>query len=367
MKKLSTRKFAVILLFSVVLFNYIITKYDFFPVLKGALSPVIVGFVLAYLLEALVRGVTKLSKQKIKRSYAILLSIIILIGCLIIFGAVLIPSIVSSAKDLLLKINEVTQGKLNVQFFEELLGNQNNKYVTEIIQYVNDSLKDILLKAGELSTVFVNGILSFVLSTSSGILNFFMAFVISLYMLADKDDLMMRIKKLNYAVNDKKTADNILYITHKSHEIFSSFFIGKIINSAIIGVLCFIILLIFKIPNAPAIGFIIGIANIIPYFGPFIGAVPAVIVTLASGDLMQVVVLLVIIVLLQQFDGLILGPKILGDRVGVGAFWIIVSVSLGGSLFGLVGMFVGVPVVVLVKTLIEEFVDKKIEQKKITF
>ncbi len=367
MKKLSTRNFAVVLVLGAVLFNFIITKYDLFTVINAALSPVIVGFVIAYMLESLVKGILKVSKGKLKRAYAILLSVFVLIGCLIVFGAVLIPSIRNSALDLIAKISNYTEGKLNVQFFEELLGNQNNKYVTEIITYMNDSLKDILLKAGELSTVFVNGLLSFVLSTSSGLLNLFMAFVISLYMLADKEDLMMRIKKLNYAFNDKTTADNLLYIVHKSDEIFSSFFIGKIINSAIIGVICFIVMLLFGIPNAPAIGFIIGIANIIPYFGPFIGAVPAIIVTLASGNLMQVFIVIGIIVALQQFDGLILGPKILGDRVGVGAFWIIVSVSLGGSLFGLVGMFIGVPVVVLIKTLIEEYVDRKIKSKDITF
>ncbi len=123
---------------------------------------------------------------------------------------------------------------------------------------------------------------------------------------------------------------------------------------------------LFKIPNAPAIGFFVGITNIIPYFGPFIGAIPAVLVTLASGSsLWQVLWVILLIVALQQFDGLILGPKILGDKVGVGAFWIIVSVTAGGAIAGLVGMFVGVPVVVLFKTLIEEYVDKRLIEKKL--
>lgn len=157
----------------------------------------------------------------------------------------------------------------------------------------------------------------------------------------------------------------MLRISRKSDEIFSAFFVGKLIDSAIIGVICFFLMLIFRIPNAPAIGFFVGITNIIPYFGPFIGAVPAVLVTLASGSLWQVLWVIVLIVALQQFDGLILGPKILGDKVGVGAFWIIVSVTAGGAIAGVVGMLVGVPVVVLFKTLIEEYVEKKLKEKKL--
>ena len=252
-----------------------------------------------------------------------------------------------------------------LNIFEKLLSSVDNELVSEVVSYVNDSLKDILLKVGELSTFLINRLVSFVISTSSSLINFFMAFVISIYMLGDKKDLLTRIKRFNYAVNEKETADTLLDIVHKSDEIFSSFFIGKIIDSAIIGLLCFIIMWIFKIPNSPTIGFIIGITNIIPYFGPFIGAVPSLLITLASGSLFQVLAVLIIIIILQQFDGLYLGPKILGDKIGVGAFWIIVSVSVGGALFGLVGMFVGVPVVVLIKTLIEEFVENRLKEKKI--
>jgi predicted PurR-regulated permease PerM len=184
-------------------------------------------------------------------------------------------------------------------------------------------------------------------------------------MLIEKNDLLRRVKRLNYAVNDEEVANQLLYIMKKSHEIFSRFFVGKIIDSAIIGLMCFVIMWLFRIPNSPAIGFIVGITNMIPYFGPFIGAIPALLVTLASGSLLQVFLVFIIILGLQQFDGLYLGPKILGKKVGVGAFWIIVSVTVGGALFGLVGMFVGVPVTVLFKTLIETYVDNKLKEKEL--
>lgn len=362
MKKIKLRTHMTVLLFALVIFNFMINRYSVFTVIKEALSPVIIGFVIAYLLDPLVRFIAV--RLKLKRGYAILLTIIVILSFLVLFGAILVPSIINSAIDIVEKINYYFENQFNLEFFERLLGNVNNEIFTEIVNYVNESLKEILVKVGELSTLLINGLVSFVLSTSSSLINLFMAFIISIYMLVDKKDLLKRIKRLNYAVNDKATADMLYDVVNKSDEVFSSFFVGKIIDSAIIGLLCFVIMWMFKIPNSPAIGFVIGLTNIIPYFGPFIGAVPALLVTLASGTLFQVLLVGIIIIALQQFDGLYLGPKILGGKVGVGAFWIIVSVSVGGALFGLVGMFVGVPVVVIVKTLIEDFVESKLKEKK---
>lgn len=365
MKKMQIRTFIVTTLFLLIVFNYVINSYDFFSVLKKAFTPVIIGFVIAYLLDPLVKIIIKMSKGKIKRNMSIFIAVLISLGGFTLFAAVLFPSIVNSATDIAGKINQYFEHEFSLDFFENMLTQVDNDIVAELIDFVDKSLKDIATKVGEWSGVFIEGLIVFALSASKSVLNFFMAFVISIYMLGDKNDLLLRIKRFNYAINKKDTADMLLDIVHKSDEIFSSFFIGKIIDSTIIGLLCFAIMWMFKIPNSPAIGFIIGITNIIPYFGPFIGAVPSIIITLASGDLTQGFIVLIVIVALQQFDGLYLGPKILGGKVGVGAFWIIVSVSVGGSLFGLVGMFIGVPVVVLIKTLVEEYVESKLESKKI--
>ena len=366
LKKMSNKMYIAVILFLVVIFNFIITQYDFFPVIKKALNPVILGFVIAYFLDPIVRNITKISKGKINRGFAILLSVILVISMIVLFGAVLIPSVVQSAEDIVDKIDVyMNSDSFDVKVLERFVNRFDNSIVSEVVKYINESLKEILQKVGELSGYLVKGIVTVAQTMLTSIVNIFMAFVIGLYMLGSKRDLLTRIKRLNYAINNKAIADALYDIVKKSDEIFSSFFIGKIIDSAIIGTICFIIMWIFKIPNAPAIGFIIGLTNIIPYFGPFIGAVPAILVTIASGTGAQVLIVLVIIVVLQQLDGFIIGPKILGGKVGVGAFWIIVSVTVGGSLFGLVGMFVGVPVVVLIKTIIEEFVEKQLEKKEI--
>lgn len=365
MKKVSQRLFVILLVLGGIIFYYSISNYDFFPVIKKALAPVIGGFVIAYLLDPTVQFIMRIGKGKIKRGIAILITVLLLIALLIILGAVLIPSLVKSLNDIVEKITNLVEGGFNLKFLEDLLTRIDNNLADEVIKYLQDSFQTILRTLGQFSTLLLNGTLSVIQSTSSGIVSFFMAFVVALYMLGGKADLLGRIKRLNYAVFEKDTADELLRITKKSDEIFSAFFVGKLIDSAIIGVLCFVLMFIFRIPNAPAIGFFIGITNIIPYFGPFIGAVPAVLVTLASGSLWQVLWVIILIIAIQQFDGLILGPKILGDKVGVGAFWIIVSVTAGGAIAGVVGMLVGVPVVVLFKTLIEEYVEKKLKEKKL--
>lgn len=365
MKKISQRLFIVLLVLGGIVFYYSITNYDFFPVIKKALAPVIGGFVIAYLLDPAVRLFVRLGKGKIKRGIAILITVLLLIGLIILLGAVLVPSLVQSLNDIVIKITDLVENGFSLTVIEDLLAKIDNNLADEVLKYLQDSFQTILKTLGQFSTLLLNGTLTVIQSTSSGIVGFFMAFVVALYMLSGKEDLLGRVKRLNYAVFEKDTADELLRISRKSDEIFSAFFVGKLIDSAIIGVICFFLMLIFRIPNAPAIGFFVGITNIIPYFGPFIGAVPAVLVTLASGSLWQVLWVIVLIVALQQFDGLILGPKILGDKVGVGAFWIIVSVTAGGAIAGVVGMLVGVPVVVLFKTLIEEYVEKKLKEKKL--
>jgi predicted PurR-regulated permease PerM len=276
----------------------------------------------------------------------------------------MIPSIVQSATDIVEKITKFINDPSSIEFYNNLI-NSDNELIITVTDYINESTQTLLVRLGELSTIAITAVLDTVGSATSSVINFFLIFVIAIYMLLDQKDLLLRVKKLNYAVNKKEVADNLLRITHLTDETFSSFFIGKILDSAIVGVICFVLMLIVGIPNAPAIGFIIGVTNIIPYFGPFIGAVPAVLVTLASGSLTQAIIVIVLIVALQQFDGLYLGPKIIGDKIGVGAFWIIVSVTIGGALFGLIGMLIGVPLVVLIKRLVEEFIEKRLEEKRI--
>ncbi len=364
MKKELTPKSLLLVAIAIIFINYSMSHYSIMDTITKALKPVVLAFVIAYLLNPIIKYLQRVSKGKIKRGLAIFLSVLIVLAFLTLFGAVMIPSIIQSAGDIVTKISVFINNPNNFNFYTDLL-NSDNEVMREIVNYLNNSTQELLVKLGEYSTIAINTALNTIGSATSSIINFILVFVIAIYMLIDQKDLLHRVKRVNYALFREHVADNLVRIMKLTDETFSSFFIGKILDSIIIGILCFILMLIFKIPNAPAIGFIIGITNIIPYFGPFIGAVPAILVTIASGSFVQVIIVGVIIFALQQFDGLYLGPKIIGDKVGAGAFWIIVSVTVGGALFGVIGMLIGVPIVVLVKRLVEEFIDNKLSEKEI--
>ena len=156
----------------------------------------------------------------------------------------------------------------------------------------------------------------------------------------------------------------ILHLTIKSNEIFGGFIIGKIIDSAIIGVLCFAGLSILNMPYTMLVSVIVGVTNVIPFFGPYIGAIPSAILILLAEPKMGIY-FIIFIIALQQFDGNVLGPKILGDSTGLSAFWVVFSILIGGGLFGVPGMILGVPTFAVVYYIVGMLVNNKLEKKKL--
>lgn len=316
-------------------------------------KPVLVAFALAYLLDNIVTWYER--TLRLKRGQSVLITCLILLLVGIYATAIGIPSLINSTRSL---VNNFSKGNINFYFLEKFFINLDNDYIVAINQFFRESLEEILMKVGQ-ST---GSILKELLSWTSSIFNTIISLVIAIYMLLDKHDLLARLKRLVYAYATKEQGDEVVRISRKANEIFSGFLIGKIIDSAIIGFLTFGILAVLQVPYYSLIGLIIGVTNMIPYFGPFIGAIPAILITLIHSPA-QALWVAIVIILIQQFDGLILGPLILGDKVGVGPFWIITAVTLGGSIYGVVGMFLGVPVLVLGKTLLEELVDIRLKDK----
>ena len=164
------------------------------------------------------------------------------------------------------------------------------------------------------------------------------------------------------ALFSEKIANRIFELTHRTNEIFGKFLSGKIIDSAIIGVLSFVVFSIFKIPYTLLISVIIGVTNIIPFFGPFIGAIPSFIIILFVSPT-KALIFLILIFIIQQIDGNIIGPKILGDSIGISAFWILFAILVAGEFMGLVGMIIGVPVFAIIYSVIKEDVEYKLKNK----
>lgn len=347
-------KSASLIIFGI-LFYMMVGKEENLHWLYRIVQPLVYAFAIAYLLEPLVGFINR--KTKISRKYAVLIIVVVIIG-LIIWGVTAIPSFGKSITGLIATIDIDKIGEM-INDFEAQFGLEKS---SDIYKSITEVVSTGLTQLTKVITDVLNNAISSILGFTSGIFKFIVTLCIAIYMILDKDDLVGRIKRLLYAFNKKEKVDEMLKISSRANEIFKRFFIGKIIDSAIIGVICFVIMFIVGIPYPGLIALIVGITNMIPYFGPFIGGVPSVIIVMFI-DMRSALIAGIIILALQQFDGLYLGPKILGDKVGVGAFWIIVSVTIGGAVMGVWGMLLGVPVTVLVKTLIEETVERRLKEK----
>jgi predicted PurR-regulated permease PerM len=191
---------------------------------------------------------------------------------------------------------------------------------------------------------------SIVLQVTTGViqigkflLNIIIGFIVSVYVLFDKEKFCAQSKKVIYALANPKVANEIVLVARKSHEIFIGFIVGKIIDSVIIGLLTYVLMSMVGLPYALLVSVIVGVTNVIPFFGPFIGAIPSAILLFLDNPI-NGLYFLILVVIIQQIDGNIIGPKILGNSTGLSSFWVIVAILVSGGLFGVVGMLLGVPV-----------------------
>jgi len=342
----------------IIIIYLIISNPNFMILTSKAIEPILFAFAIAYALDKFVTLLTR--KTKLSRTLAIWVTIIILILFVIILSAIIVPNLIENIVSLADSLSQIDSFEVPTNFFNNI----DNEYIVEINNYIKDSFEIIISKIGQLSGQLLKSALSQVFAITSGMFRFALAFVIAIYMLFDKKDLTVRLKRLLFAYYDYRKSLNVVRIIEIADNIFSDFFIGKLIDSTIIGILCYVFSNILGIPNALVISIIIGITNMIPYIGPFIGAIPVIIITLLILP-EKTIAISILILVLQQLDGLVIGPVILGDKMKVTAFWIIVAVTIGGALKGFIGMLLGVPVLVLIKTIIEELVNDKLIEKNL--
>lgn len=338
----------------------ILTKTPIWSYLKSGLMPMIVAFVVAYILDYSVRLFEL--RLKLSRGFSIFISVILFLTLIGILGVVIVPKIISTVTSLIVTISSVNL-KFNFDFIEHI--NFENVALKQIQESLINTITPILQKLTNFTGTAVLFLVGGIQKITSGLISFMISFVIAIYILVEKMDLLARAKRLVYAYLTDTQAKKLYYVLQLSDKLFRDFVIGKLIDSTIIGFLTYFLLLLFSFEYAVIIALFVGITNMIPYFGPFIGSIPAAIITLIANpdQPIQVVYILLLILAIQQLDGLVIGPFILGDSVGVSAFWIITAVTVGGATFGVLGMFLGVPACVLIKTLIEEDVERKLNGK----
>lgn len=366
----------LLILISAILFFFVIYKFNtIYNLVKGIVStlmPVIVGLALAYLLNPVMtffeRFIVKNMDVRIKdkkklaslaRIVGIILSFVLLGFFIYLLGALVFPKIQENVNNL---VNQVPiQWPKFMDWLEDLM--KNNEGAREIIDRLTEEGTKFLtnwMKSDMLTQAKV--LLTGVVGVFHAILNIFVGIIVAFYVLMSKETFKRQLKKVIYAFFSDDAAAMTIRILKKSDKIFGGFISGKIVDSLIIGFLCFIGLLILGMPYAVLVSVIVGVTNIVPFFGPYIGAVPSFFLILLDSP-MKGLIFLVFILLLQQFDGNILGPKILGDSTGLSPFWVVFSILLFGGLFGVVGMVIGVPTFGVIYYLITSYINYRLRKK----
>lgn len=328
------------------------------------LQPVIWGFAIAYLLNPFMKAVERLLKKLLERKKPHpKLCRGLACGAAVIFGLAVVVAVI------MIIVPQVIRSLLSIfQSFPTYMNNiydWANKALAEqpdMLNYINNSLEQIQSKVIETINSLVPKIGDIIVklkdsafSIIGGIGNFLIGFIVAVYFLVDKEHFGAQVKKAVAAIFPPKAYDSILRVSARTNRQVVNFLSGKIIDSVIIGFICFVVMTILGMEYPVLISTIIGITNIIPFFGPFIGAVPSALLLLVSVP-DQFLPFVIMVVLLQQFDGNILGPQILGDSTGLSPFWIMFSIFVGGGLFGFPGMLLGVPIFAVIYELLSDLV-----------
>ena len=331
------------------------------------LMPFILGFFFACFINPLVKRVHSLLNRmkpgkgaKIKKAFSVIISYVVVIGVITVLLISIIPQIKESIGELGNTIQDGYQYMITHQ--KEL-----NEKIPFIglgggIEYIKEFAYKKIMSNGSEILPYVYHVSSSLLTTSYNVL---MGLVFSIYIILDMKKLKRSARKVVYALSPKKKEQEVWQTMKQCSHIFNGFLIGKMIDSLIIGILCLIAMSILKLPYALLLSLIVCITNMIPYFGPIIGAIPGVMIYLFI-DIRYAFIFALMILILQQFDGLYLGPKILGDQTGIKPLWVIFGITVGGAYFGVMGMFLGVPVVAVIMYLLQLFLDKKLKKKNIS-
>lgn len=366
------------------LFTYLIFNFNnvlaLLSTLRKILMPIIDGIAIAYLLTPILNFVESkwvdffyrlaktemtVKKKKQRRGFSIFITMILFSAVLYIFFRIVIPQLILSIQSIIFQFPIYVNNLGN--FFTKLL--ENNPELESTVDTIYDAyskqaislLQDsVLPKVNDILKTLSSGIINFI----KGMFNIIIGIIISIYLMSSKEVLSGQAKKIVYSYHDRKSANKIIAGTRYTHRTFIGFVGGKIIDSIIIGIVTFIVTNIVGTPYAVLVSVIVGVTNIIPFFGPYIGAIPSTLLILMVNPI-QALYFVIIILIIQQVDGNIIGPKILGDSTGLSSFWVIFAITLFGGLFGVAGMIIGVPTFAVIYALFRYKVNKRLRAKNL--
>ena len=352
-----------------ILFFFLIYRFqgfgDAISKLTGILMPFIYGAVIAYLLKPVCNCVEdflrRLLPEKMGTAANILaVTISLLFGILVVYALIMmiVPQLITSVTTLYYTARNNLNDFVDWASHQEIIAS--NQKLLDFIETSYDNLQDTLDNIVRTKLVpsmqsLLSGAALGVMSFVTFLKNIIIGVIVSVYLLASRKKFGQQCKMILYSLIKPRWADIILEEILYADKMFGGFINGKILDSAIIGVLCYIACLIFKFPSALLVSVIIGVTNVIPFFGPFIGAIPATLLILIQNPIKALWFVLFVLVL-QQVDGNIIGPKILGNTTGLSSFWVLFAILLFGGLWGFVGMIIGVPLFAVIYDVLKKFV-----------
>ncbi|MBP0979459.1 MAG: AI-2E family transporter [Oscillospiraceae bacterium] len=371
-KYLTTALYAFIVICFSILFYFFVSNigniFSWFGNIIKILSPITLGLCFAYLFNPLLNKVEGFLKNNIKklknnkhvlRTVSMIITYLVIITLIILFLYIIMPQIASSLKYIFDNFPEYIDNLKSS--IVDMSGKSDLFSITmsKILNYAEQFFSHTYTFLGET----LPRIYDIAKNITVTLMNIVVGIVISVYILASKEVYFFQIRKLLRALFSRETNKTILGMVKSVHIVFSGFITGKIVDSIIIGIICFIGMSIFRFPFVPLISVLVGVTNVIPYFGPFIGALPSILLIMIV-DPIKSLFFAIFVFVLQQFDGNYLGPKILGETTGLSPFWVIFSIILFGGIFGVLGMFVGVPIFAIIYSLIKCFINELLEDKE---
>lgn len=336
----------------------------------AVLSPFVIGFIIAYLLTRPLNFIERLlnrrlfkkakKQRSINRGISIVIVFILFLLLLALIIYSIIPQLIESVTTLarnadgyIKSINTLLDKlfahfNIDASFLEEILGSSQEMFI-KLTDYIASKLPELL---------------NFSVSVGSGISNVFIGFVASVYMLSGKERFAAQIKKILFAIFPSRFVNETVSAFSYMHETFGKYFSGQSIDSVVLGIICFILMSLFKMEYALLISMIIMITNFIPFIGPFIGAIPSAFILLMVQPT-KVIWFIIMIVVLQQIEGNIIAPKIVGKTTGLSSFWVVFSIIIGGGFFGVTGVILAVPAFSVIYTFTKRFIEGRLRKKNL--
>ena len=368
-KKLVTAAIACAIFFTVF---YFITNVEavstFFSGILAVLSPIIIGAAIAYLLNPLLKifefkVFKKMNKKSLRRTLSLLLTYVVAILVIVAILFLIIPQLVKSITDLTSKFSSYMDSTAAfINSVIEKFADESAEEATFDAEQLKKSAISFITSSGNLLSSIGTYAVDFAMGLVIGVKNFLVGLFISIYILIFKENLQAQTRRMSAAIFKSQHNKRIFRYMRMANKSFGNFFIGKIIDSLIIGVITFIALIVLKIPYAILVATIVTITNVIPFFGPIIGAIPSAFIIFIA-EPKKALVFLVLILVIQLLDGNVIGPAILGESTGISPLGVIIAVTIMGEYFGVVGMIIAVPIFATASIIINELIEAKLKSK----